>query len=159
MVEENVPGRSIELAPAAIENPFKLTQDLMLMSVLPNHIRILEKISECLDHDDWQGAVGIGLFSTLTSMGGHMDTAAQPDHPAVQAVSGLHQEVVQASNLAARLIEDRQLPFAHSQAEGPKSAWELAVPANYTDEERKQAIRILKGTVEGLIHGLRELKE
>ena len=142
-----------------VDSPLELAQDLMLLAVLPNHIRVLEKIADCLDHDNWQQAIEIGLFSTLSTMGTHLDATNSPDHPGLLTVKGAHRETMEVLSMATRLIEHSMENTPQSHSEHRNDDWDLVLPGGITEEERTRAIRVLKETIEGLIHGLHELGE
>ena len=149
----------VNVAHQTKDSPVELAQDLLLMAVLPNHIRVLEKISECLDAGDWHGAMGIGMISAITSLGTDLETAHTAGQTDLGSVQATHRQSLDDLDLAQRLIERNRADMPQPKYEHPSDGWDFVLPGAYTDAEREKAILILKNSVEGLIHGLREVKD
>jgi len=134
-------------------------------SAMPPQIKALEEISKRLDEKNWRGALDLGLVSSLGSIKDYVRQAPrdllvhQPELKArLDQVEASIEECEHTIHTVSHLIE-RNEPTqpAEERAKQQAESWGTLIPYNLGEEERHQAIILIKNNLDALRHDMQRL--
>jgi len=162
----NTPTKTSENLETATPDSLEGTVEYALwLNAMPPQIRALEEISRRLDEKNWRGALDLGLVSSLTQIKDYIRQAPRDlliNKPEIKVrldqAEAAVEECEHTIETVSHLIE-RNEPTHPGEERSKQQAesWGALIPYSYGEEERHQAIILIKNNIDALRHDMQRL--